>query len=332
MRPCPWNYSMKSITAFILALILVFSFAFNVHAQTSEAIWLTASTNSFKTGETVTVLVNAASVTQIQGFTFQIRYDAACLKPLNAASPIQGMNGLGLPQTPGLVDASFASTVPQSANGVLAEVRFEALGGCQTNLVLESAALAIRDASGFAAPLPGVKLGESNIALAIDSAPGDLSSQPLQGTPLPLDPGESAPSGPSTPIWTIALLMVLLIGGLGFGIYKVIQKTTASAQVNPSSSRSAIVQFRQGAQAGKSFSLNKLPCLIGRDPSNDICLDDPFVLNQHAKIYAANNGYYLMDLGGETFVNGQAVKRSSTVLNYGDVVRLGKKTAFVFGS
>lgn len=330
MRPCPRNYSMKSTTAIILAIILAFSFAFNAQAQTSEAIWLSANSTSFKTGETVTVLVNAASVTQIQGFTFQIRYDPACLKPVNAASPIQGMNGLGLPQTPGLVDASFASTVPQTANGVLAELRFEALGGCQTNLVLESAALAIRDANGFAAPLPGVKLGESNIPLAIDSAPGDPSSQALAGTPLPLDPGGVPPSDPSTPIWVVALLMFLLIGGLGYGIYKGIQKTTASVQVTPSSS--AVVQFRQGAQAGKSFSLNKLPCLIGRDTANDICLNDPFVLNQHAKIYSANNGYYLMDLGGETFVNGQAVKRSATALKHGDVVRLGKKTAFVFGS
>lgn len=324
---------MKYTTAFILALILVFSFAFNAHAQTSESIWISANTTSFKTGETVTVWVNAASVTQIQGFTFQIRYDPACLKPLNAASPIQGMNGLGLPQSTGLVDASFASTTPQVANGVLAEVRFETLGGCQTNLVLESAALAIRDANGFAAALPGVKIGESNIILVVDSAQGDPSSQALAGTPLPLDPGSTTSSGSQTPLLGIALLMVLLIGGLGFGIYKAVQKMTpASAQTHPSSSRSVVVQFRNGANAGKSFSLKKLPCVIGRDPSNDICLNDPFVLNQHAKIYVANNNYYLMDLGGETFVNGQVITRSSTALKYGDVVRLGKRTAFVFGS
>jgi len=320
---------MKSTTAIILAIILAFSFTFSAHAQTSESIWLSADTTSFKTGETVTVFVNAASVTSIQGFTFQIRYDPACLKPVNATSPISGMNGLGLPQTAGLVDASFASTTPQIANGVLAEVRFETLGGCQTNLTLESAALAIRDASGFAAPLPGVKLGESNIALAVDSAKGESSQQPLSGTPLPLDPGTSSTAGPQTPIWAVALLTVLLIGGLGFGIYKVVQKSTASIQ--GSSSKSAVVQFRNGADAGKSFSLQKLPCLIGRDSSNDICLHDPFVLGQHAKIYVANNGYYLMDLGGETFVNGQVVRRSSMALRSGDVVRLGKKTAFVFG-
>ena len=215
---------MRHITAFVLAIILSFSFSFKVQAQTSEVIWLTASAASFKTGETVTVWVNAASVTPIQGFTFQIRYDPACLKPLNAASPIQGMNGLGLPQSAGLVDASFASTSPQAANGILAEVRFETLGGCQTNLVLESAALAIRDASGFAAPLPGVKLGESNIALVIDSAPGDPSSQMLAGTPLPLDPTPASSSSPGIPVWLIAVATVLLIGALGLGINKVVQK------------------------------------------------------------------------------------------------------------
>lgn len=215
---------MRHITAIFFTIILSFSFAFKVQAQTSETIWLTASAVSFKTGETVTVWINAASVTPIQGFTFQIRYDPACLKPLNAASPIPGMNGLGLPQSTGLVDASFASTSPQAAKGILAEVRFETLGGCQTNLVLESAALAIKDTSGFAAPLPGVKLGESNIALAIDSAPGNPSSQALAGTPLPLDPTTASSPGPGLPVWLIAAVTVLLIALLGFGINKAVQK------------------------------------------------------------------------------------------------------------
>lgn len=215
---------MRPITAIILAIIFSFSSAFNVQAQTSEVIWITAGATSFKTGETVTVQVNAVSVTPIQGFTFQIRYDPACLKPVNAVSPIPGMNGLGLPQTTGLVDASFASTVPQTANGVLAEVRFETLGGCQTNLVLQSAALAVRDASGFAAPLPGVKLGESNIALVIDSTPGDRSSQTIPGTPLSLDPAPASPPGSQLPIWLIAVGTILLIGILGFGINRAVQK------------------------------------------------------------------------------------------------------------
>ena len=102
---------MKFVAAIIAAFILAVSFATHAGAQTPETIWISTNAAEYKTGETVTVLVNANSVTPIQGFTFQIRYDPACLKPLNAASPIPGMNGLSLPQTPGLVDATFASTV-----------------------------------------------------------------------------------------------------------------------------------------------------------------------------------------------------------------------------
>ena len=302
--PCPWNYSMRSITALIFAFIFAISSSFNVHAQAGESIWLSAGNTSYKTNETVLVTVNASSVTPIQGFTFQIRYDPACLKPVNATSPINGMNGLSLPQTAGLVDASFASTTPQLANGILAEVRFLTLGGCQTSLQLESAALAVRNEKGFAAPLP-------------------------------LDPTAGSSPTSSPPIWGIALLTILLIGGFGFGIYKVIQKTTHMTQTPDTplvDNGSVVVSFKRGSKAGKRFSLNRLPCLIGRDPNSDICLEDPHVIRQHAKIYNSNNNYYLMDMGGETFVNGQAVRRSSAALKSGDVVRLGKSVLFVFGT
>ena len=326
---------MRSITALIFAFIFAISSSFNVHAQAGESIWLSAGNTAYKTNETVLVTVNASSVTPIQGFTFQIRYDPACLKPVNATSPINGMNGLSLPQTAGLVDASFASTTPQLANGILAEVRFLTLGGCQTGLQLESAALAVRNEKGFAAPLPGVTLGQTAIVLNIDSAVGESSDQTLSGTPLPLDPtAGSSPTSP-TPIWGIALLTILLIGGIGFGTYKVIQKTTHMTQTPDAplvDNRSVVVSFKRGSYAGKRFSLNKLPCLIGRDPDSDIRLDDPHVIRQHAKIYNTNNNYYLMDMGGETFVNGQAIRRSSAALKSGDVVRLGKSVLFVFGT
>ena len=186
---------MKSALKFFLTIVLIFSFVMTVNAQTAESIWLQANSTAFKTGETVTATINAISATPIQGFTFQIRYDPACLEPMNAASPISGMNGLSLPQTAGLVDASFASSTPQVVNGVLAEVKLVALKGCQTNLTLESAALAVRDASGFAAPLSGVTIGEKTIALNIDSAVGESQAdQPLLGTPLALAPAPT-PAG-----------------------------------------------------------------------------------------------------------------------------------------
>jgi len=322
---------MRSFVAIIFAFIFSFSSFFNASAQSSESIWLTTSGTEYKTSETFKVFVNAASVTPIQGFTFQIRYDPACLKPVNASSPISGMNGLSLPQTAGLVDASFASTVPQNVGGVLAEVTFETLGGCQTNLLLESAALAVRNSSGFAAPLPGVTIGQNNIPLNIDSTVGVAQEQALAGTPLPLDPTAGSPTS-QTPIWGIALLTIGLILGLGFGIYKVVQKGMGSVQSQTPSQGTATLKFKHGSNAGQSFSLGTLPFLIGSDVNNDICLSDPNVLERHAQIYAANNRYYLKDLGGETFINGQAVRRSAAVLNAGDIVRLGRNAYFEFAS
>lgn len=202
---------MKKTTPLLLTFILILLSVSVVNAQANESIWLTADASSYKKQETVIVRVNAASSTPVQGFTFQIRYDPKCLKPLNAVSPIAGMNGLQLPQTEGLVDASFASTTPQSASGVLSEVSFQALGGCNTELYLESAALAIRNESGFAAPLEGIALVQRNVALQIDNAVGSAQEPALAGgggDSLSLEPTESAAR--QGPDWAAAFAVVLL--------------------------------------------------------------------------------------------------------------------------
>ena len=322
---------MKSISAFALAFLLTFVLVLNAGAQSSESIWLTANTTSYKTNETVIVSVHGTSATPIQGFTFQIRYDPACLRPVNAVSTLPGMNALPLPQIAGIADGSYASTTPQAANGVLAEVRFTALKGCQTDLILESAALAIRNESGFAAPVPNVVIDQKSMAFTIDSeaveAPADEN---LTGSVLPLTPPEAA--APKIPVWMVTLGAVLVIGLL-FGAFKWFRigspATTANAAVTP---QLPVLQMKHGPYAGENIELQKLPCFIGRHPLNQICLDDPHIIEQHAKIFAQDNGYYLMDLGGETFINGQAIRRSATPLKSGDVVRLGKSALFVFGS
>jgi hypothetical protein len=79
---------MKSITASFLAILLAFTFAIRANAQSTESIWLTVNTTTYKTRETVVATLNASSATPIQGFTFQIRYDPACLKPINAVSQV----------------------------------------------------------------------------------------------------------------------------------------------------------------------------------------------------------------------------------------------------
>lgn len=324
---------MKSVFAWMLAFAFAVAATQNVNAQSAESIWLTASTTAYKTGETVIVNVNAISATPIQGFTFQIRYDPACLKPINAASTIPGMNGLPLPQLIGQVDGSYASTTPQMVNGVLAEVRFEALGGCQTNLMLESAALAIRNPEGFAAPLASVTIGEKNVALNIDKEVVTADNvQPASGSILPLEPPAPVKKGMLS--WMFGLLALVFLAGVAFLSLQLFRNRNRMVVARKRSDLSpvAMLHVKHGPQAGKSFALNKLPCVIGRDPWNDICINDPHISGEHARIFAANNDYYLMDLSGNTFLNGQAIKKNSVVLKSGDVVRLGKSALFVFAS
>lgn len=328
---------MKQIIASVFAFLFVLTVTINAGAQTAESIWLTANTTAFKTGETVVVTLNAASAAPIQGFTFQIRYDTSCLQPVNASSPIPGMNALPLPQLTGLVDGSYASTTPQSVNGVLAEVRFTALKGCQTGLYLESAALAIRNVEGFAAPLSGVTIGERNVPLFVDSEVGTAqSSQPDSGSILPLEPPKANQGIPAW--WIFGIIMggmLMILAGLSvFGAYKLFRTGTAQKKkpFKPSHrSRNAALHVKHGPQAGKSFLLNKLPVLIGRDPQSDICIDDPHIIRHHAQIFSERSGYYLRDLGGGTFINGRPVKSSTVVLHPGDVLRFGRSALFVFG-
>jgi hypothetical protein len=241
------------------------------------------------------------------------------------------MNGLPLPQLTGLVDGSYASTTPQLVNGALAEVRFTALKGCQTSLTLESAALAVRNAEGFAVPLAGVALvGGRNVALHIDREAVEVqSAQPVSGSVLPLDP--PAKSNRGFPGWLIGTLVLLALGGFGFGAYRLFQARISDVPNMKAMHWTATLHVKHGPHAGKSFALRNLPCMIGRAPQNDICLNDPHIKDQHIKIFSKSNGYYLMDLGGGTFINGRAVNKGSAALKPGDVVRLGKSALFVFG-
>ena len=325
---------MKRVIACTFAALLALILTVSVKAQSAESIWLTTNTKNYKTGETVLVILNASSGTLIQGFTFQIRYDPACLQPINASSPISGMNGLPLPQISGLADGSYASTTPQAVNGVMAEVRFTALKGCQTDLALEDAMLAVRNAEGFAVSLPGIEIGKRNLSLFIDNAVGATNdSQPDEsGSILPLAPQEV---DQGIQIWLIWIMLAIFASvTVAFGVYKLLRirtsykKTTTGPSIR---NQKPALHIKHGPYAGKSFALNKFPVQIGHDPQNDICINDPHVVDRHAQIFFEKSDFYLRDLGGVTFINGRSMKNNTSILNPGDVVRLGRSFLFVFG-
>jgi hypothetical protein len=65
---------------------------------------------------------------------------------------------------------------------------------------------------------------------------------------------------------------------------------------------------------------------IGRNPENDLILNDPRISRRHAQLLSRQNHHILIDLGstGGTFVNGQRITKQ--VLRPGDVISLAGVT------
>ena len=63
---------------------------------------------------------------------------------------------------------------------------------------------------------------------------------------------------------------------------------------------------------------------IGRDPSNDLSLDDPFVSRSHAVVRVENGKAYLVDMGSnsDTKVNGKRVQ--TDFLGQGSSIKVGE--------
>ncbi|MDX1379357.1 MAG: FHA domain-containing protein, partial [Anaerolineales bacterium] len=170
------------------------------------------------------------------------------------------------------------------------------------------------------------------LSLDVDKEVGAANPpQPESGSILPLEPPKA---DQTNPMWLFGLAAVFLAVLLIFSMYRLFRtkKPYKEAKTAPSNGRRrAALHIKHGPHAGKSYALNKLPVLIGRDPQNDICINDPHVISRHAQIFSERNGYYLRDLGGNTSINGHSVKNNVVSLNPGDVVRLGRSVLFVFG-
>jgi predicted component of type VI protein secretion system len=80
----------------------------------------------------------------------------------------------------------------------------------------------------------------------------------------------------------------------------------------------------QGPQPGQTFMLDRDWLTLGRDPSNDIVINDPQVSRQHARITRQGQMVVIEDLGSTngSFANGVRLT-GPHVLSNGDVIGLG---------
>ena len=342
---------MKTLATYLLAFMLSIVSFLPAHAQAAESIWMEVDKDSFNAGETITVTLNAISSTPIQGFSFKLSFDPACMEPSQPVSLLQGLNYMSVPQTSGMVNAIFASSTKITANGALAKVSFTAKSACQTSINLTKASLVVENADGLAASLPGINLGVSSQQITVtgDSAPAADATAQSGGNPAPVSTAVETQNPPATETQPAAssttapqsegseggfsltqiliVVGIILLGVLAFVITLGLRRLSLE-KVDPKTAAApgkAFLLIKRGSQAGTSLPVNRFPCRIGRGSENDIRLVDQHIANTHAQIRLDGIGYSLVDLGSPegTYINGKLVKNQHAALQDGDVLRFG---------
>jgi pSer/pThr/pTyr-binding forkhead associated (FHA) protein len=86
----------------------------------------------------------------------------------------------------------------------------------------------------------------------------------------------------------------------------------------------ALLVVQQGPSAGARFLLDADTTTVGRNPDNEIFLDDITVSRHHARFVRTEAGFAVEDVGSlnGTYVNRSAVER--VALAGGDEVQIGK--------
>lgn len=98
----------------------------------------------------------------------------------------------------------------------------------------------------------------------------------------------------------------------------------ASRSISPRRVGVPALHVMSGPLAGSVCVLNETVTTIGRDPSNDLFLDDVTVSRRHAEIARTGDGFTVRDLGSlnGTYVDG--VREEQKELRDGAHVRVGR--------
>jgi pSer/pThr/pTyr-binding forkhead associated (FHA) protein len=84
------------------------------------------------------------------------------------------------------------------------------------------------------------------------------------------------------------------------------------------------VVIRSDGQKARSVRVESTSLVLGRAPDCELPLEDTYVSQQHARIFAKDDAWYVEDLGSTngTFVNDQRLS-SPAMVQSGDRIRLG---------
>jgi hypothetical protein len=89
--------------------------------------------------------------------------------------------------------------------------------------------------------------------------------------------------------------------------------------------------MRSGPTPGKVFDLTEDNLSIGREPSNDISINDAEVSRKHARLFMQGGHYVIEDLGSTngTFVNGQRLM-GPHILKPGEIISFGEQISATY--
>lgn len=84
--------------------------------------------------------------------------------------------------------------------------------------------------------------------------------------------------------------------------------------------------LKSGPGSGTEFLLDKAELFLGRDPGNDVVINDPEVSRRHARLLKVGDTYSIEDLGSTngTFIRGMRLAAPVT-LRPGEVITLGER-------
>ena len=89
----------------------------------------------------------------------------------------------------------------------------------------------------------------------------------------------------------------------------------------------AMLVVKQGMPDTSVIPLDQPACLLGKSPTADIVIDNPYVSRRHSQIVQTGDSFQIEDLGSKngTFVNGVRLQRGALKLNSGDRIELARE-------